>query len=154
LSPAPRSANLSGPMSLRSLLIPEQSRQFPARVWFRVTCRSLHILCIGAYVGGTLYGGPEAELSRWFHGAAATGAALILADLYGSFIYMAELRGMAMFAKLIVLGAATGLPDQRLGILIGLIVFSSVVSHMPSRWRHWTLGGGAPTREQRRAGRG
>lgn len=141
-------------MSLRSLLLPDESRHFPARVWLRVTCRSLHILCIGMYVGGIAFDAPAGDVSGWFHGAAITGTVLILTDLYASFIYLTELRGLAMVAKLVVLGAATGLPDHRLAIVMALVVLSSVVSHMPSRWRHWTLAGGAPTHGQRRAGRG
>ena len=97
-------------MSLRSLLLPDESRHFPARVWLRVTCRSLHILCIGIYVGGAFFDAPAAELSAWFHGAALTGTVLILTDLYASFVYLTELRGLAMLAKLLLLGAATGLP--------------------------------------------
>ena len=139
---------------MRRVLVPSEPRQFPGRVWVRVSCRSLHILCIGIYVGGVLFGASAAELTPWLRGAAVTGGALILTDLYGSLIYLAELRGLAMLAKLALLGVAVALPARRLALLVGLVVFSSVVSHMPSRWRHWTVGVGAPSRAQRRSGRG
>jgi len=141
-------------MSLRRLLLPEEHRHFPGRMWVRVLCRSLHILCIGMFVGGTLYGAPARELTGWLHGAITTGSVLILTDLYASFIYLAELRGLAMLVKLGLLGALHWIPEHRVPVLIGIVLGSSIVSHMSSRWRHWTLGVGAPTKAQKRSGKG
>jgi len=137
-----------------SLLFPDPPRSMPARVWVRIACRSAHILCIGAYVGGVLFDGPEPALRGWLHGAMLTGGLLIATDLHRSFIYLKEVRGLAMIGKLAALGASFALPDQRLALLVGIVVFSSVVSHMPSQLRHWTLGVGVPTRDQRQSGRG
>jgi hypothetical protein len=92
-------------------------------------------------VGGTLFAADSPLLRPWWIALVVSGLVLIATDLYSNKPYLRELRGVAIIFKLVTLTILVALDALDVWTLMALIALSSVVSHMPSKWRHrqvWT----------------
>lgn len=117
-------------------------RSIDWRRWFRLTCRSLHLLTTSVLVGGHFFGMPSAELRPWLYGVVATGAGLMATDLLQGVGYLREVRGVTQLGKIALVAAVALLWDFRLFILFAIVLLSGVVSHMPGRYRYYVVGKG------------
>ena len=124
-------------------------RHLPGRRWIRITLRTGHIVASSVLVGGHVFNLPAAELMLWLWATIATGVALIATDLYQSLLWLREVRGAAVMAKMALLLVIPVWWEARVPVLVAVIVIGSVVSHMPGRLRYWVIGRGPrPTRRQ------
>jgi len=122
--------------SLWALLFPPRYRYLPGARFINVTLRSLHILGVAVFAGGYFFAQPPAALAPWWWLAAGSGLLMVVVELYGSFQFVVELRGVAVFVKL---GLLALLPDAGAGgfwLLAVVILLASVSSHMTGRLRH------------------
>lgn len=124
--------------SLFALLFPERYRYLPANRLINVLLRSCHILGFAVYTGGFWFDQPVALLAPWFWLAVGTGIAMVLIELYGSFSFVIELRGLAVFFKLGLLALAPDSGEAGRWLLAGVIVLASITSHMRGVYRHWS----------------
>ncbi len=70
----------------------------------------------------------------------ATGAALIFLEAFSvTFRWPFQGRGLAVIAKLALLAAIPFVWVARLPILLAVIVLASVGSHMPARFRYYSI---------------
>jgi hypothetical protein len=121
---------------LKRTLFPSTSRDFPYRRPIRIGLRSLHILSAGTLVGGHIFAQAPDVLLPWLAGAVLTGALLLLTDLHASCAFLFEARGIAVVAKLIILGMVAVFPREAVALLVAVVMIGAISSHLPKRYRH------------------
>lgn len=104
-----------------------------------IALRTAHIACMGVLLGGQAFDVPfqRLEPSVWL--TIATGLALVAVESRGRLLWLHEGRGIMTLVKLALLGALPAVPGHRLAILLAVVVVGSVGSHMPSRFRHYSV---------------
>jgi len=115
---------------------PEKKKPSELRHWFRISCRTLHLITTSVLVGGHFFGAPADTLRPWLYGVIASGGALLSTDVLGTPGYLRELRGFAILVKLALVASVALFWEQRVAILFCVIVLSGVVSHMAGRFRY------------------
>lgn len=126
-------------MTLRNILFPEPLRVLPyARAW-NIAFRTAHIGVTGILFGGHVLDVAADRLLIWLYLSIVTGVCLILIEAYPSCRWFYQGRGVVVFFKLILLGIVPLLWDYRVVILSVVMVIASVASHMPARFRYYSL---------------
>jgi hypothetical protein len=94
---------------------------------------------MGILLGGHAFDvAPDRLLvALWF--TVGTGLALAALETGGRLSWFHEARGIMNLAKLGLLGMVLLAWDYRLPILLTVVVLGSVASHMPRRYRHYSL---------------
>jgi hypothetical protein len=131
----------SGPAGggLRALLFPQPPRKFRGvRAW-QIGARTVHIAAMALVVGGVAGGLPGRELAAPIALTVASGLMLLGIDLWGTCATLVEGRGIALLAKLALLGAGLLVAPVRLEAHLAAIAVASIGSHMPRTWRHWSF---------------
>jgi hypothetical protein len=129
---------------LRRLLYPEETRHPQWLRWFRISCRTVHLVAISGLVGGHLFGATREQLHPWLAWTLITGVLLVGTFLYESFSWLRQLRGLLMASKLVLILMIPPMWDHRLWLLSAVIVLSSFTSHSPGRIRKWVPGAEPP----------
>ena len=104
-----------------------------------IALRTLHIAAMGILVGGHAFDVAPQRLTVSLWLVIATGLALTAAEAIPRWSWFHELRGVMTMVKLALLGAVPLAWDYRLPILLTVIAIGSVTSHMPRRFRHYSL---------------
>jgi hypothetical protein len=112
---------------------------WPRRRTWNIAFRTLHIVAAGALFGGHVFDVPPDRLLGWLLLTLATGAVLILLEAYPHIHWCYEARGVMTLAKLALMASIPWLWEYRAAILVVVIVLASVGSHMPRKWRHFSL---------------
>jgi hypothetical protein len=126
-------------MDLRALLLPDPRRRLPhARAW-NVGARTVHLGATGVLVGGHVFGVPADTLLPWLYAAMASGAVMLAVELYSSFDWLTELGGLAVALKLALLLVIPFAWSARVPLLFVVVAVAGIGSHMPGRYRHYSL---------------
>ena len=126
-------------MGLRQWLFPETPRQIPwTRAW-NIGLRTAHLLFTGTLLGGHAFDVPASTLHPSLWGAILTGTVLIVLEAYPSARWLYQGRGLMVLAKLVVLTLVPFLWDQHFGLLVIVVILASVGSHMPGRFRYFSV---------------
>ncbi len=127
---------------LAKLMFPAEPRSFPGRRGVKVLLRALHVLCTGFLTGAYLFeAGPPAR-AAWWAASMVTGLAILLLDLHESGVFLLQVRGIWVLAKIAALAALPLLPGREIWMLSGLVVVSVVISHAPGKLRYFVIVGG------------
>jgi hypothetical protein len=105
-----------------------------------ILLRTAHIGAMGILLGGHAFAiAPERLLiALWL--TIGTGAALAVVEIAGPrLLWFHQGRGLMTMAKLLLLCAVPLFWDQRLVILLVVVVLASVGSHMPARFRYYSV---------------
>ena len=106
----------------------------PFRRWLNVVLRGAHlvaVICLGAALLGAPVNTGQAAFS-----VAATGFAMFATDTWGRPAHLREVAGLAVIAKLLLVGWMALDPLAR-PVLFWIIVAGSAFSaHAPARFRH------------------
>lgn len=122
-----------------SLLFPEEPRDFPYRRTVRTILRTIHILTMGVLLGGHVFEQPVDVLEPWLWGVVLSGLLLLATDMHASMAVFNQVHGLVVLIKVALLFLVPFFWDQRVAILILVLVIGSVSSHMPGRFRHRKL---------------
>ena len=126
-------------MDLRSLLLPEPRRRFPhGRAW-NVAARTVHLAATGVLLGGHFFGAPADTLLPWLWAAIASGAVMFGLELYTSFDWLTQIGGLVVVAKVAVLCVIPFAWQARVPLLFVVVALAGVGSHMPGKYRHYSL---------------
>jgi hypothetical protein len=68
-----------------------------------------------------------------------TGGLLLGFEVWQSRIWLVQVRGVATFLKLGLMAGCRLAPDLTVVLLTLALVIGSVSSHMPSRWRYYSV---------------
>jgi hypothetical protein len=117
----------------------ETSRDVRGLRPMRTTLRTAHIIAFAVLYGGHVYGLPAERLVPALAATVLTGGAFAALECYHAPIWLVQLRGVATVVKL-VLVACVGLRwELRVLLLTVAIAIGSVASHMPGRFRYYSV---------------
>jgi hypothetical protein len=114
----------------------------------RTTLRTAHLMAFGTLYGGHVYSIPAENLHPALLATIASGGMLIGLEMCRTPVWLVQVRGLATCAKIGVLAAVVLWWDLRLWFLTAALVIGSVVSHMPARYRYYSVLHGYPVGEQ------
>ena len=118
-------------MSLLSLM-PENT---PRRL-LKVIVRSIHLVGIAGVFGNAMTGTSE---STYITLAIISGIVLVIMEAYSGWIWFVQLRGVALYLKLLLLLLMHFYPQHSISCLIAAIVISGFMSHAPNWIRYYSL---------------
>ncbi|MGA9574804.1 MAG: hypothetical protein WBS20_12745, partial [Lysobacterales bacterium] len=103
--------------------------------WTKISLRTLHLLAV-AGVGGGIWFGLERDLwvNYWWL-ALVSGGLLMLIDIVSNPVWVVQVRGLAIFLKLILLVLLGSYASLDGLLLTFIIVISAVISHAPGKLR-------------------
>ncbi len=121
------------------LPVPRPAPALPgARAW-NIGWRTAHIAVTGILLGGHAFEVPADRLRVMLALSVATGLIMIFLEAFPRVRWIYQGRGVLVLLKLALLGSIPFLWDWRLGILLAVVVLASVGSHMPARFRYYSL---------------
>ncbi len=126
-------------MTLRNLFFPDRPRFFPGKRWYNIFCRSIHLCGVAVYTGGIFFNIPPETLFSSYLLIAVSGLAMIGADLYSNGKWLFQNCGFLVIIKLLLLGVLTHTGTTSAWTILGIIVFSSIISHGPAPFRHYSI---------------
>lgn len=104
-----------------------------------IALRTAHIGVTGVLCGGHVFGIPPEQLKIWLFGAIVTGGLLAAVEAFPHVYWLYQGRGLCVLTKLALLCLIPWLWDCRVAILAVVIVLASVGSHMPARFRYYSV---------------
>jgi len=109
-----------------------------ARAW-NIALRTAHIATMGILLGGHAFDVPAPQLlsSLWL--TIVTGAALGVSEAGWHLLWFHQVRGLMTMGKLVLVCAVPFFWQYRLMILLAVVVIASVGSHMPARFRYYSV---------------
>ena len=122
-----------------AILSPKAGRAIPYARYWNILFRTLHLIAISLLVGGHAFGASTDHLRLLLYGAIVTGAGMLVVDAYPSFEFLHQLWGVFVLFKLAMLCVIPFAWNYRVPILIAVIVIGSVGSHVPKKFRHYSL---------------
>lgn len=120
-------------------LFPTVPRDFTFRRGVRIGLRALHIFTASTLLAGYIFDQPVAVLEPWLFATVISGFLLLATDLHASLAVLLEVRGLAVFAKLVLMALVPVFWDARITLLLVAFVIGVVGSHMPGQYRHKVL---------------
>ncbi len=111
-------------------------------LWTRaldVVLRTAHVAVTSVMVGGAVCEASLGQLMLWHNLAILTGCALVLSEIYHSRHWMYQGRGAMVVIHVGLLGIIHIRPDLMVQVLIAVLIFGMVGSHMPKSLRYWSF---------------
>jgi len=105
----------------------------------RTTLRTTHLIAFGALYGGHVYAVSAERLVPALVATVASGAALVCLEIYRTPLWLVQMRGLATLVKIALVTAVALAWDARLWLLTTAIIVGGVASHMPSRFRYYSV---------------
>lgn len=105
----------------------------------RTGLRTAHLLAFGALYGGQIFAVEAERLSTALAATIATGLLLLLADAVREPVALVQMRGLAAFAKLAIVVAVSAFWSLATPLLTAAAVIGAVSSHMPARYRYYSV---------------
>ena len=108
--------------------------------WWNIAFRTAHIAAMGVLLGGHVYAeAPEQRLLLSLGLTVGTGAVLALSEIGPGWLWFHQLRGLMTMGKIGLMCSVALLWPLRVPILLGVVVIASVGSHMPARFRYYSV---------------
>lgn len=124
---------------LSTLLLPSPPRSLPGNRGISIVLRTTHLLTSSLLLGGHVFGVEPERLIVCLYATIASGAGLIVLELYRSCDWAYQGMGALVIVKTLMTAAAGVWWEQRVPLLVLVVILGSVGSHMPSRYRHYSL---------------
>ena len=108
------------------------------RAW-NIAFRTAHIASMGVLLGGHAFDVPASQLlgSLWW--CVGTGIALGAMEAGPRLVWFHQVRGLMTLGKVALAAAVPFFWQYRLLILLVVVVIASVGSHMPARYRYYSV---------------
>jgi hypothetical protein len=104
-----------------------------------IAVRTAHLAVTGVLLGGHFVEAPAGRLRPVLYLAILTGALLVLIEAGGRWRWVHQGRGVLVLAKLALLCVIPFAWPHRFAILTAIVVLASVGSHMPARYRYYSV---------------
>ena len=124
---------------LKAILFPEKDRAFRGERALRMTVRTAHLAAMGILLGGHVFDLPAEKLFPAMLWTVVTGAAYALIELYCSFNWLFQIRGLMTLAKIGLVLLVPVFWDQRVWILLVILAIGSVGTHMQANVRYYSI---------------
>lgn len=120
--------------------LPEQMRFLSGTRALSIALRTLHLAAFGILLGGHAFNAEAERLFPYLTLTILSGVGLITVEVCGVGFYWFFLgKGLMVLAKLALLLAVPFFWEQRLALLLVVVGIASVGSHMPARYRHYSI---------------
>jgi len=116
-----------------------QPRPLPGVRPPRTTLRTAHLIAFGTLYGGHVYGVAPDRLLPALLATVATGGLLMALEVYRLPLWLVQLRGVATLVKILLVAAVAVWWDLRIVFLTTAIIIGGVSSHMPGRYRYYSI---------------
>ncbi len=107
--------------------------------WTKISLRTLHLLAVTGVGGGVLFGLEKSLWLNYWWLALASGGLMMLMDMISNPVWIVQVRGLAIFLKLILLVFLGYYPAWDSVLLIVIIIISAVISHAPGKLRYYSI---------------
>jgi xanthine/uracil/vitamin C permease (AzgA family) len=97
------------------------------------------VLSFAALYGGHVHGLEGPQLLPSLLATLGSGAALMAFEVYRARRWLVQVRGVATFAKLALVAGVGLFWEWRVALLTCAVVLGVVTSHMPGRYRYYSL---------------
>jgi hypothetical protein len=124
---------------LSAILFPSSPRFLPGNRGISIAFRTTHLLTSGLLFGGHVFGVEPERLIVYLYATVASGTGLIALELYRSCDWAYQGMGVFVIVKTLMTAAAGVWWEHRVPLLVLVGILGSVGSHMPSRYRHFSL---------------
>ncbi len=108
------------------------------RAW-NIALRTAHLAASGVLLGGHAFDVPAERLLAALYLSVGTGVALAIVESGARLAWLHQGRGLLVLVKLALLLAVPWCWSWRLGLLLAVVVLASVGSHMPARFRYYSV---------------
>lgn len=108
------------------------------RAW-NIGLRTAHIATMGLLVGGHAYDVDPQRLHSALWACLVTGLALSVSEAGFGTLWFHQIRGIMTMTKLLLVAIVPIFWDHRLALLMLVVVIASVGSHMPARFRYYSV---------------
>jgi hypothetical protein len=105
----------------------------------KIGFRTIHIGAMGLLLGGLAFDISPERLQVSFWVTVGSGVALVLVESGARWLWFHQLSGVMTLTKVALFAAVPLAWDFRLPILLAVLVIGSVGSHMPGRFRHYSV---------------
>ncbi|MBE9504829.1 MAG: hypothetical protein IME96_11705 [Proteobacteria bacterium] len=126
-------------MSLFRSIFPEKSRTFSGQRWTKISLRTVHLLGVAGMGGGFLYSSPEQFWKPYLIATLISGIAFMLQEIWSNGVWLIQVRGIAVFLKLILLSFLLFSSGFEVIIIFSVIIISGVISHAPGELRYFSV---------------
>lgn len=117
----------------------EEPRPLPGVRVLRTTLRTAHLIAFGTLYGGHMYAVPAERLWPALLATLGTGGALMCLEVWRLPLWLVQLRGVATLAKIGIVAAVAVWWPWRVWLLTTAIIIGGVASHMPGRYRYYSV---------------
>jgi len=120
---------------------PVASCLFNARTW-NITARTVHLAAMGILLGGYAFAVEPSRLVPSLLACVVSGLILTALETSGRLTWFHQGRGLVTFAKLLLICAVPLCKASwslQMAALMGIVVLASVGSHMPARFRYYSV---------------
>ncbi len=124
---------------LSEILFPATPRRIPYDRGINIALRTAHLMTSGILLGGHVFDVSADRLILLLYLTIASGVGLVLLELYTSCRWIYLGKGAMIILKIALLIAAGVWWDQRVVFLLLVVLIGSVSSHMPARFRYYSL---------------
>ena len=124
---------------LGEILFPATPRRIPHERWINIALRTAHLMTSSILLGGHVFDVSADRLILSLYLTIASGVGLVLLELYTSCRWIYLGKGALVLLKIVLLIAAGVWWDQRVVFLLLVVLIGSVGSHMPARFRYYSL---------------
>jgi hypothetical protein len=108
------------------------------RAW-NITMRTAHIAAMGVLLGGHAFDVPRSRLLLALWLTIGTGVVLAALEAGPRLVWFHQGRGLMTIAKLVLVALVPAFWPYRLPILLAVVALGSVGSHMPARFRYYSV---------------
>lgn len=126
-------------MAFKTWFFPQESRFLPGQRWMNVLFRTTHLVGLGGLGAGFLYPAVDQSWQLYLYLTLISGLGLSLISIYSNGIWLIQLRGQAVFVKLLLLVLISPLPELKAELFILIILISGWIAHAPARVRYYSL---------------
>lgn len=104
-----------------------------------VLLRTAHLVAFAGLLGGHVFDVDPVRLVPWLVATVLTGAGMMALELVASVDWLGTGKGLAVLVKLGLLATVPVFWEQRVAILLAVVILSGVASHMPRQFRHYQV---------------
>jgi hypothetical protein len=116
-----------------------EPRTVPQMRALRTGLRTAHVAAFAALYGGHVYGVGAERLVPALIATVATGGAFLALEVWSAPVWLVQIRGVAALVKIALVASVAALWDWRIFLLTLVMVIGVVASHMPGRYRYYSL---------------
>ena len=115
------------------------AHSFPGLRPLRTAIRAAHMVAVAAFYGGHVYGVSSGRLAVAVAAVVATGVAFVILEVLRAPVWVVQVRGLAVYVKAALMAAVSAGAPASVPLLTLALVIGVVASHMPARYRYYSL---------------